>query len=471
MGRRIGRLGSVLLVVLAAGYSWCIAEENIGSAPWAWEEDELKKIASTEKKLKKDEKGYWTREKGEYIVKTNISPRFTAELCLYMDFFFKAFPKIFVVPAAGDMKVRLRVFIHRTRAQYLRASGAPPWSGGVHKASFGGGWPILEVHAFPWREPKDREIDFCKDFNRGVLQHEGAHAMFRKYSGRNRIPVFFNEGCATYFEAWNLRVTTPTKKERQERFLRGFHLRALQAKCRQNPDYKPDLQQCLNFDSASWGTGEISLHYALAESFADFLLSTKKGRKTFREMVEATYKRVSRKIAVKQLLEPKQVKKLEPAWHEHIKKLMAELPEGRARGQAPSLSEEELAALPPEVRKQVLKELGRNVRTKGEPKSEEPPSEPAAKSLDELSKDDFNERVSQKVDLRFRKKTPLSQVLAELTKVSRLPFTMAEDLEREPKIIINVEKTPVKAIVSKLQKLTRLKCIKREGALHFGKGK
>ncbi|MCX7935263.1 MAG: hypothetical protein N3A66_08405 [Planctomycetota bacterium] len=302
------------------------AEHMPGTVPWSWSEAEIKKIDALEKKIKQDEKGYWTYSKDNYVIKSAISARFTAEIALYMEIFFKVFPKIFEVPPLGEMLCKLEVFVHKDRGAYLAATGAPPWSGGVHIADFYAGRPLLQVHTFPWRAERsqNREVNFIDNFNRGVLQHEGAHALFQKFACRRKIPVFFNEGCATYFETWDLRVERPTPTERAERLARGFHLLALLRKMKEDPNYKPSLQQCLTMDHMMWGSGEIDLHYALAESFVDFLLSTKEGRQTFRKMVEASYKHTAYE-SQKVLLEPKEVVALEPKWHEHIQKLVGEL--------------------------------------------------------------------------------------------------------------------------------------------------
>ncbi len=319
MRRRFGAKRWLVAALLLCWTSATFAEEH--GVEWEWTKREIRKIDRIEKKLEK--KGsYWVWEEEGYIVRSNISQRFTAELCFYMDYFMDVFDDAFPMPKGSKINTKLHVYVHRTRMQYMAASGAPSWSGGVHiPRMYGSGWPTLEVHTFPWNEDKKGEIDFCADFNRSTLQHEGMHAIISMRAGRIEVPVFVNEGCATYFETWDLRVKRPTKKERQERFLRGFHMLEVVRKYEKEPDFKPSLAECMAWDHATWGAGsgsEIGLRYGLAETFVDFLLTERRWRKQFKEMMERIFYR-------RTALEDDEIEKLEPMWHEHIEELVESL--------------------------------------------------------------------------------------------------------------------------------------------------
>ncbi len=291
---------------------------------WEWTKSELRDIETIEKHLEKDDKGFWVLEKKMHdipcTVRSDISPRFTAELALYTDYFLYTFPRVFPVPPAGKVLTQMDVVVYKDRSGYMSGTGAPMWSGGVHWVDFyGNGWPKLHVATFPWKVEKDKTPTFCKNFNRGTLQHEGTHALFRKWSGRAKLPVFINEGCATFFETWDLRDHEPGTEDLEKRAMRGFHMHALARKLKQDPDFKPSLRECVHMGHMEWGSGDIPLHYGLAESFMDYLLRTKKNRSIFRDMIQRIYKR---RVAKATILTDKEIQHLEPGWHEHIRSLV-----------------------------------------------------------------------------------------------------------------------------------------------------
>jgi len=293
------------------------AEPSRGDREWKWTEAEQSKIASMLKKVTADDKGFWVYEQDAYSARTNLSARFTAEAALYTSYFVEIFPKIFPLPPYGNMLTKLAVTIYKTKNQYLAATAAPEWSAGVHKVDFSKpGWPILNVASYVADASLDREPLFCRDFNYKVLQHEAAHAMLQKFAGRNHsIPVFINEGCASYFEAWDLRAARMTDENRARRSVRSSHLGTLVAKLQNDPNYRPSLAAYLKIDRERWGSGEVSLHYAVAESFVDFLLAERPHRDIFKQMVARIYKRQP------EVLTAEEISRLEPLWHEHIKNL------------------------------------------------------------------------------------------------------------------------------------------------------
>ncbi|MCX7935148.1 MAG: hypothetical protein N3A66_07815, partial [Planctomycetota bacterium] len=279
---------------------------------WEWSEAERAKIESLMPKVKADGKGFWVYEQEAYSARTNLSARFTAEAALYASYFVETFPKIFPLPPHGNMLTKLAVTIYKTRSQYLAATEAPEWSAGLHRVDFDKpGWPVLNIFAFVFAEPTDTEADFCRHLNHMVLQHEATHAMLQKFAGRAyAIPVFVNEGCASYFEAWDLRAPKMTEAARSQRSFRSSHLGALVVKLRSEPNFRPSLAAYLKIDHARWGRGEVSLNYALAESFVDFLLADRQRREIFKRMIERVYKRQP------EVLSAEEISRLEPLWHE-----------------------------------------------------------------------------------------------------------------------------------------------------------
>ncbi len=314
-------LGSLLITAyVICGLPCCCrtaSAAEVTNYEWEWTDSELKKIKKLAKKIDEDDDGFFTYEEKDFIVRSDISKDFVAELTFYMDSFVEEFPKVFPVPPKGTVFTKLTVTIYKDRSGYLDSSpDVPEWSGGLFYPDWSKpGWPVWNVLSYPWEEEGK---DFVY-FNRPVLQHEGAHAMFQKFTGKSLIPVFFNEGVATYFEWWNLREDTKTNQE--ERDKRTYRWRLLRQKYTQEPEFSPSLEECMNMTHEDWGSGlksEIAFRYALAESFTSFLLSDSKGRKKFKDIVEEMYKGHP-------LIKEKQYKKLEKDWHEYIKTILLPL--------------------------------------------------------------------------------------------------------------------------------------------------
>lgn len=315
-------LWGFLLLAVGVGQTWAEADP----LPWSWTKEEMKKIEEYRKKLKQTEQGFFYYASREYEVFCNISESFTAELALYVDLFVDRFQKITGLKPRSQVDSKLRVIVYSSQEEYLKNNPQiPPWSGGIHWVDWsppGGGLPVFYLLAYPWAETGKNSI-FTQNFYRSVLQHEGSHAMLSKFCGKIKIPVFFNEGLATYLETWDLRIEKPTDAERNKRFLRSFHLRALLHHYDRYPDYRPDLASLLAIDHQGWERGsdeEISLRYGLAESFTDFMLSNPARRTLYRKMVERLYEG-----RMPSMLLPEEIQKLEPEWHKHIAKLLETL--------------------------------------------------------------------------------------------------------------------------------------------------
>lgn len=435
------KIAVALVVALAAffatppGFS-AETQEKDGSI-WQWTEKELKSIERDERRIDKEDDGYWTYKRKELLIKTDISARFTAEVTQYMKIFFDVFPEVFSVPRREKMLTEFHVFVHSSREKYLSKTGAPAWSAGVHIGRLHRvGWPAMEVHGYIAAKGEE-EPTLVKNLNRAVMQHEGTHAVFQRYASYARIPTFFNEGCASYFETWNLRVEKPTKQERLERFKRSGHLRALVKKIQDNPEYRPNLAECLAMTHGQWGVGEISLHYALAESFVDFLLSTKKGRRIFRDMVEASYYRVSRRIETKLILDEDKIEDLEPEWHDHILKLV-----------------------------ETLTRPAEQVQAQGAPIPETTTEAPQGVRLSDVGPEAFQELLGKKVNLHLDEML-FKDAVNLLTSISGVQFAIADAVDDTQTVTLKAIDKPLKDVVPMLMKATRTKCEMVEGVLTF----
>lgn len=312
------RLFLLSALLFAAALPAAARGEEVKNYDWVWTDLELKKIEKLEKKIKEKD-GFFEYEEEGFIVRSDISARFAAELSLYMESFVEAFPEVFPCPPRGTVLVKLTVTIYKEKSSYLAsAPDIPQWSGGVFYPDWSKpGWPVWNVKSYPWNDENKEE--FAR-FHRPVLQHEGAHAMFQKFTGRRPIPVFFNEGVATYFEWWNLREDMKTNRELRDK--RTYRWRTLREKYSAEPDFKPVLKDYLDMPHEKWGMGgneQITLNYALAESFMSFLLSSTKGRKDFKDMIGELY-------AGHALLEKdSDYRKLEKEWHKYINETLLPL--------------------------------------------------------------------------------------------------------------------------------------------------
>ena len=117
---------------------------------------------------------------------------------------------------------------------------------------------------------------------------------------------------ATYFQFWNLNASG--KQNLKTRYSRSFFRKILRETYRQK---RPSLSEL--FAIEVWNPDEMgpkaNRHYALGESFVDFMLSSKPGRKVFKR----TFQRIT---GGQTLFTPEEIKKLEPGWHAHIRKTL-----------------------------------------------------------------------------------------------------------------------------------------------------
>jgi hypothetical protein len=90
---------------------------------------------------------------------------------------------------------RCKIYIYPSQESYIKETSQPEWSGGVaeHDAKI--------IRSYP----------LASGFIDTLLPHELTHIIFNAYIGKNRsVPVWFNEGLATYQELarrWGSRKT------------------------------------------------------------------------------------------------------------------------------------------------------------------------------------------------------------------------------------------------------------------------
>lgn len=317
-----------------------------------------------------EDKTFYRYEEEDYIVWSDLSPRFTAELAVYTEMFVKEFPKIFPMPPRGKVESKLIIVIFEDREQYKAIVPAPmnEWSRGCFAPVMArGAWPEFTVYSYFYdggkteydndpdyldmfdddgedkkksgkgeakvvRKGADKSItpaNFC-NYPYAVLQHEATHAMLRKYVGttsyyyrdgqwHDLLPIFLNEGCATFFQNWDLRLSEKENLKRTAHLCNDRWL--VQQTLEGNGDKDFDLDFLMRMVNGggrvgTWapddGGPETALNYAVAQTYAHYLLHNRSGRKKFRDMMKNIY-------YGKKVLDERDLKRQHKAWNEHIR--------------------------------------------------------------------------------------------------------------------------------------------------------
>ncbi len=359
---------------------------SVNRRRWVWKPKEWKKILKLEKKIEKlqgykhavvenDEvrervefpsQTFYRYGTVDFIVWSNINPTFTAELAIYVSNFVKVFPKIFPVKPKGHVNSKLVVVVFSERSEYKEIVGGTiaEWSRGVFTpVMYAKGWPQFTVYSYfydggttgyddeaytydkdwniiPKKKQKDRKgadksvtpPNFT-NFPYAVIQHEATHAMLRKYIGpsgyvyRNGewidlFPIFINEGCATFFQNFDLRNSRSWNLKQVARICSDRWLIAKYLK--KNPGHTFNLKKAIAMVNGggregTWapddGGPQTSMNYATAQSFAHYLLTRKKGRSVFRSIMDKVYHG-------RPVLDERQTRKLQKGWNKHIREVI-----------------------------------------------------------------------------------------------------------------------------------------------------
>jgi hypothetical protein len=87
---------------------------------------------------------------------------------------------------------RAKIYIYKDKDSYVKATNMPSWSGG--RAIYS----TKTIESFPW----------AQGFFTHLLAHELGHIIFREFIGQDvNIPLWFDEGVASYQEEVNFRST------------------------------------------------------------------------------------------------------------------------------------------------------------------------------------------------------------------------------------------------------------------------
>lgn len=257
---------------------------------WIWTKKEEKELKKLEKEVKEKD-SFHTLETDHWIIKTTIDPRFTAETGLFMEIFYDVFMDAFGFKKEKDFakKEKQTVVIFSNQNAYM-SHGAIPGSRGYYSP---GDYEICTYME------EGRLLTFSNCYH-PVIQHEGTHALFDRMMGRTPVPVWLNEGMATFYEYWDYRTDAdPTGRGKDDKKARRMRLTLSQRKhrlrewVRDNGGIYPKFSYVVGLVShKQWNVDNMGpitgFHYGAAECVADFLLSDKRGQK----FIERVFKRM-----------------------------------------------------------------------------------------------------------------------------------------------------------------------------------
>lgn len=281
--------------------------------PWTWTAREEREIAERVKSVREQDGVFRLRASG-FNVEAEIDARFAAEVSLFMELFAEAFDE--VLGWRPQDSVEPTVVIFDTKEEFTRRF--PRGERGAFAYSWEGKrWSQFHIYTFV---EFDAERTFA-NFPYVVLQHEGAHALSRRVFGRNEIPVWFDEGLGSWFQAYDLRRSFEKNKnldhfERSEYF---WHLRML---CGKYGERAPPLTFLTERTREDWNPDLFGVlarrNYGLAETLADFLVRKSKGRPYLQKLYEG----IRKGKATDELLSEKELLRLEEQWQEHVQEIL-----------------------------------------------------------------------------------------------------------------------------------------------------
>jgi hypothetical protein len=252
------------------------------------------------------EPGFFRATGGSYVVRTDAGAEFALDAACFLERFRSQLDHIFrdVPPPARRPPL---VLIFADEARYRRA---------VEGSRARGVYVAASRTLYTFLDRARGESDFAT-FYAKILLHEGAHEALHARCGP--LPPWFDEGVASYFQEWDVRLPVDANLER----LRSTHYRIEDVRAAFGTERWVPLCRLLALGPAEWdadGYGpRTNLHYAEAASFVSFLLATKSGQRVFSRV----YRAVKEREAIENVLTRERVRALEREWEEEIRERIA----------------------------------------------------------------------------------------------------------------------------------------------------
>lgn len=302
--RRLALAFALLLpfLLVAAADGPCAAGEkknaqNFKPVPldWDWKSAETAALKTMVKEVKTNADGSFEYDGPSWVVQTYHSPRFTVQVSQYMEMFTDIFMVAFQFQKESDLKdFKPRMIVFASESAY-QALVQVPGSAGVFMPMFrtektSGKLVDAKLTLATYYSSVEKEPSFDKKAPLGVIQHEATHCLLQKIYGSQRIPVWLNEGTATYYESWNIRLkiseddtSSANVKARDDRRKHSWRPMAMQYFTKRKNGELPRLDYLTSLTTGKeWnvdGMGdETSYNYCIAESFMDYLMNSKNRR-------------------------------------------------------------------------------------------------------------------------------------------------------------------------------------------------
>jgi hypothetical protein len=283
------------------------------------------------KSVYKEPDGFLTLKCSGYTIKTDIDEAFAAEAALYLREFYDAFRSFF----KPEPKLKATPLVYFFKDQ-------PTYQDFVKKRGYDS---ILKAGgAYVGSRTKSELLCYqpnpgagFKNFPLETLRHEGAHQLLAYILGTHDMPIWYNEGVATFFESWSPYLSRDENLEN----LKNSHTRFwLIAKTSGTKDFR-DLNYLLHLTGETWSPDNFGpktlQHYAEAQSFMTFLLVSEKGRLFFAEI----FKAVAAGRDPAQMLTRKTIDNAQKAWYKDIEErigLLKERPAPETKKDTPAPS-------------------------------------------------------------------------------------------------------------------------------------
>ena len=269
--------------------------------------DMAKRESVAQKNVRKD-KGHFVITPPHYDIKSTVNKEHALKMAVLMEDFYTQFASVF--KGKRKNKKKPSVYIHPDREAYARSLAE------YSRGRIDAGWSVgMFVHnsrgksaLFGYRKGSE-DIKLQK-----TILHEGTHQLLNSFLGSS-IPVWFNEGTATNFETWQMYRSK----------LQNIHTSlSVSARARGVIRYKDDgsfvpFRKLINISSKGWSaTTNPGPNYASAWVSLNFFLTTKEGRKIFKQI----YKRISKSKKTTGLLSPQFAEKAEKRIDEYIEQVV-----------------------------------------------------------------------------------------------------------------------------------------------------
>jgi len=239
-----------------------------GQPAWVWNSPEIARIKQLSALVKADG-GFFVVDTGVWNVRSDISAMFAVELTCFLEIFEKQFLEVTQIKRDPQVKARLSAKVFAKEADYRAIFN--DGSRGYFRWRYENNDDFTEFTLYSFAEkPEEKEF---KAFYHPILLHEGTHMMLQRFAGTNKLPVFLNEGLATYFQFWNLRKNLGENllNRKNASFFRKLMLERL----RTDKAYTPDLAALLKTEDKNWNTDKMGplakFNYAQGEAFIEAL--------------------------------------------------------------------------------------------------------------------------------------------------------------------------------------------------------